>query len=35
MDSNIKDDLTNESGILGGKLFKFKKSQGVVRKFGD
>lgn len=35
VDTNIKENYNSSGGILGGKLFKFKKSTGVVRKFGD
>ena len=35
VDQNIKENYNNSNGLLGGKLFKFKKPTGVVRKFGD
>jgi hypothetical protein len=36
VDTNVKEnEHLNSDGLLGGKLFKFKKSNGVVKKFGE
>lgn len=36
VDSNLKENQNiNNEGLLGGKLFKFKKSNGIVKKFGE
>jgi hypothetical protein len=37
VDSNAKENenIINNDGLLGGKLFKFKKSSGIVKRFGE